>query len=110
VDDGVDGLAELPDGPRLGGPASIARGRHPMSVSAETPWVSNRRCAQDSGMPADCCSSPAAHGVPGRVAARRRTPMSTETIAARRSRLEQLAVHPYTPAHVKERIERVLGR
>ena len=36
--------------------------------------------------------------------------MSVETTTIRRSRMEQLALHPHTPAGVKERIERVLSR
>ena len=36
--------------------------------------------------------------------------MKTETIAARRMRMEELALHPRTPAAVKARIERALSR
>lgn len=36
--------------------------------------------------------------------------MSVETVAIRRSRMEQLALHPHTPVQVKDRIERILSR
>ena len=36
--------------------------------------------------------------------------MSIETTTIRRSRMEQLALHPHTPVQIKDRIERVLSR